>query len=177
MHENTEEIVIEFSKKKQLRIGLFYLLFIMAAVLFTYIILNAKTIKIWYLLFSIMLTGISVVIFLKNLAHILNRDRAGLILNRDGILFKGTMAGRKAGLIKWQDVELLTKEKIYRSEFIFLKLKDPEKYVDKMMRGEVRERIIKNGIGITNDELKIDLSTMEKLIHEYYTKYKQTPRP
>jgi hypothetical protein len=165
------ETVINFDSKKRSRILLFGIAMTIAALVFVYyMVVIAAVIKIYYVLLFLLLAGMSIYMLVAGIRDKMDKDKSGLVLNEEGIVFKGTPVARKIGFIKWADVESLATGKVYGSSFIFLKLSDPKKYLQHIS-AQVQANIITQGVGITNNELTIEFSELKSLIEQYYYQF------
>ena len=168
------EKIIEFNTKKQIKIlflggiVIVFCLFILYNMIFV-----APKIKIFYVIGMLLISSTATYYLILALKSIFSKDKRGLILNSNGIYFKGTSNGSKIGQINWTDIKSLQTGKIYGSNFVTLKLFNAEKYIQNLdIDLKSKEYIINNGVVITNDELSINFEEMKILITKYYNESK-----
>lgn len=167
-----KEQIIEFNTKKQIKILILGAIIIAFCLFFLYnMIFVAPKIKIFYVLGMLLIASTATYYLVLALKSILSKDKIGLILNSTGIHFKGTSNGSKIGQINWTDIKSLGTAKAYKSNFIVLKLYNPENYIQNL-DARSKEFTINNGVFITNDELSINFEEMKILITEYFNRNK-----
>ena len=72
-----------------------------------------------------------------------------------------------AGAYPWSEIASIGKVNYY-GQHIYIKLKHPEKYVNQL-KGMGKDF---TGIYLNDSELEISFEELEKLIHEYFQKYR-----
>ena len=167
-----KETVVNFDNKKRVKTMLSGVLLIIACLAFAYLMVAvASRIRIFHVLGMIVCAGFGVFMLIGGIRSMRDKDKAGLILSSAGIDFKGTPNARKIGQIAWKDITSLSVGNAYGSSFVFLKLQNPDKYIRKISP-QLRQNIISQGVGITNNELSIDFEEMKNLIEKYYHQFK-----
>ena len=78
-----------------------------------------------------------------------------------------TPLGKRVGEIPWSEIASIGKVNYY-GQHIHIKLKHPEKYVNQL-KGMSKDF---TGIYLNDSELEISFEELEKLIHEYFQKYR-----
>ena len=96
-----------------------------------------------------------------------NKKNEGVILTLDYLKSNATPLGKRVGEIPWSEIASIGKVNYY-GQHIHIKLKHPEKYVNQLkgMRKDF------TGIYLNDSELEITFEELEKLIHEYFQKYR-----
>ena len=99
----------------------------------------------------------------------LRKSNEGVILTPEYLESHTNTVGKEVGKILWSDIASVERKKFY-GVLIHIKLKDPQKYVDRIKDKELRKGF--EGIHMDNSELQISFEELEKLIHEYFQKYR-----
>ena len=96
-----------------------------------------------------------------------NKKNEGVILTPDYLKSNATPLGKRVGEIPWSEIASIGKVNYY-GQHIHIKLKHPEKYVNQLkgMRKDF------TGIYLNDSELEITFEELEKLINEYFQKYR-----
>ena len=94
----------------------------------------------------------------------LRKSNEGVILTPEYLESHTNTVGKEVGKILWSDIASVERKKFH------IKLKDPQKYVDRIKDKELRKGF--EGIHMDNSELQISFEELEKLIHEYFQKYR-----
>lgn len=172
LNENeTTKINFDNSKRRKiLFIGVGVLIF---CALFIGLIIAADVIKIFYLAMFIVILVATIVILIKSAREMNSKDQVGLLLNPMGITFKGTSAAKKMGQICWVDIENLEGKEVYRTKQLYLKLKNPQKYIKEISKIE----LVNNGVFINATELKISFEELISLTAKYLDKYGKASSP
>lgn len=167
------ETIIEFNNKKRLK-NLSIGIIISLVCLFSayYMIAIATKIRLFPAAMMLLLGGIGIYFSVIAIKDILKKEHAGLILNSQGILFKGTSAAREIGLVKWSAIQSVSIGKAYGTSFILLKLQRPDDYIQNLP-AQVQNRIRTNGMVVSADELSTDLNKLKNHIDEYYRQFGQ----
>lgn len=80
---------------------------------------------------TIFITGLASVLFFGLVAVVVFRKlsdkKAGLIINREGIL--DNSSGVSAGLVLWTDIEKIEVRKVVNQKFLMVMVKNPEDYI------------------------------------------------
>lgn len=167
-----KETIIPFDNSKRGKLILFAVLLFIASSLFAYyMVFQAQKIQVTSAILMLLCAVAGICMVVAGLKSVASKDKTGLILNADGVIFKGTPVARKIGLIRWADIQSLAVGKVYNSSFIFLKLKNPDIYLQDIS-GQVRQNIITMGVGITNDQLSIDFKELKGLIEQYHSQFR-----
>jgi len=77
-----------------------------------------------------------------------------------------TPLGKRVGEIAWSEIASIEKANYY-GQHIYIKLKHPEKYVNRL-KGMSKDF---TGIYLNDSELEISFEELEKLIIDYFLKY------
>ncbi|SHG18961.1 STM3941 family protein [Pedobacter caeni] len=167
------ETIIEFNNKKRL-IHLFLGVIITLVCLFSayYMIAIATKIRLFPAAMMLMLGGMGIYFSVIAVKDMLKKEHAGLILNSEGILFKGTSAAREIGLVKWSAIQSVSLGKAYGASFIFLKLQRPDDYIQNLP-AQVQNMIRTNGMAVSAGELSTDLNKLKDHIDQYYRQFGQ----
>ncbi|PUV25348.1 STM3941 family protein [Sphingobacterium athyrii] len=167
------EIIIEFDNKKRLKLVCLGVVFTVAALAFAYyIFFVAEKIRIAHGTMMLMLGCLGIYFIIVGLKSLFDKDRTGLILNSDGIHFKGTPLGKAIGLIKWNAVQSVSEGIAHRSPFVSLKLQNPEDHIQNLS-SQLQQFVISNGIAVTADQLAVDFNELKSLIADYHQRYRQ----
>ncbi|GGG95862.1 hypothetical protein GCM10007415_33870 [Parapedobacter pyrenivorans] len=160
-----------FNRKKRLKLLTAGLLLVVMGGAMLYVSSQAGRIKTGYVLVfaGVMVGGSSMA--LAQLFSLINRKQAGLELDADGLLFKGTTLGRTIGKIKWRDIAAIQTGRAHGSNQLFVKLAVPERYAAKTANRQVRKIRSACGLSLNADELDIDFHEMETFIMQYYHHY------
>lgn len=100
-------------------------------------------------------------------------NKPGLIIDRNGITDNTNFSS--IGLIKWSDITGIGKEKVLSTEFLLIKVKNPENYIEKsnpMKKISLKQNMNVYGtpITITANGLECSFEELEQLINENYNK-------
>ncbi|RQO30770.1 hypothetical protein DBR32_08580 [Taibaiella sp. KBW10] len=163
-----KETIINFDNKKRGKTLIFGIALVVASLLFVYyLVAFAPKIEIYYLLLFLLCAGMGTYMLIVGIKNYRDKDRSGLILNAEGLVFKGTPVARKIGLVKWADITSLSTGKVFGSSFVFLKLKNPEQYLQQVAP-QIQKSILAHGLGVTDNELDIDFAGLQNLLEQYY---------
>jgi hypothetical protein len=167
------ETIIEFDNKKRSKSILFAVVFTIIPLIFAYyIFFVAEKISIVHGTMMLVLTGLGCYCLIGGVKSLFDKDRTGLLLNANGILYKGTPVGIKAGTVKWSAIQSVSTGRVHGINFVFLKLHNPENYIQQFSP-QVQQYVLENGIAISADQLSLDFNELKKLIEEYYEIYKR----
>ncbi len=167
------QTVIPFDTKKRLKNLLLGIVLLAGGAIFTYYdLFVADRIEVIYAALSIMVTVAALIMIVIAVRDLLRKDKAGLILDAEGISFRGTPVGRKAGHIAWRDIIEITEGKVSKEKFLFLKLADPSKYLN-AVSATPRKIPEERGVPVGNSELEISFREMRELIERYYAESRQ----
>ena len=171
---NEKEITtIDFDNSKRKKIIIYGIIIIIFCAVFIALIISADVIKIFYLAMLILILVITAVVLFKSAREMNIKDQVGLILNQAGITFNGTSSARKIGEVSWIDIENLEVREVYKTKQLYLKLKNPQKYIKEISKIE----LVNNGIFINATELKISFEELTSLITKYLNKYGEASSP
>ena len=161
--------IIPFSKKKMLKLTGLYILIMLGIAAIIVFILSADRISLYYLALFVVLFIIGTYLFYKHIQELWrsNKKNEGVILTPDYLKSNATPLGKRVGEIPWKEIASIGKVNYY-GQHIHIKLKHPEKYVNQLkgMRKDF------TGIYLNDSELEITFEELEKLIHEYFQKYR-----
>lgn len=121
---------------------------------------------------GIIIFGFASVLLLKKLID----KKSGLILSEQGIYDNASSSG--VGLIEWEDIESIVVIDKESERGIVIKVTDHEKYIarikNKLVKINMRASIkwYESPIIITAANLEIDDDELQKLITQYYQKFK-----
>ena len=167
------ETIIEFDNKKRLKLLVFGIVFTIAALTFAYyIFFVAQRINITFGTLMLMMGCLGCYGLISGTKSMFDKDRTGLILNADGIHFKGTALGTAIGLIKWTAVQSVSEGVAHRAPFVALKLRDPEGHIQNLS-SQLQQFVISNGLVVTADQLSVDFNELKNLITDYHQQYRQ----
>ncbi len=101
--------------------------------------------------------------------------KPGLIINKDGIIDNSNFSS--VGLISWSDILNIESKKVVSSDFLLLKVKNPEEYISRvsyLKRILLRKNFetYNTPITITSAGLECNFKELEKIILDNYLKYK-----
>ena len=172
LNEN-EVTTINFDNSKRRKniiigVGLMFL-----CAVFIGLIVSADVIKIFYLAIFVVIFVTIAVLLIKVVREINSKDQVGLVLNREGITFNGTIAAKKIGKIHWTDIESLELKEVYRTKQLYLKLKNPQKYIKEISKIE----LVNNGLFINATELNLSFEELTNLTAKYLNKYGESGAP
>ena len=161
--------IIPFSKKKMLKLTGLYILIMLGIAAIIVFILSADRISLYYLALFVVLFIIGTYLFYKHIQELWrsNKKNEGLILTPEYLKSNVNPLGKWVGEIPWSEIASIGKVNYY-GQHIHIKLKHPEKYVNQLkgMRKDF------TGIYLNDSELEISFEELEKLIHEYFQKYR-----
>ncbi len=169
-----EETIIKFNRNKRLRLLFFSLIIIIVVVLYGYYMVYIKN------RFGIMSIGLCVLGFLAGIwslysvsKSILSNDQDGLIVNTNGIHFKGTSLGRNVGVVNWKDVNSISVRTVLATKFVVLYLDNVAAYKARLTPNVAHNSNLAEGFPISADELSIDYDNLNRLIINYYNENKK----
>jgi len=114
---------------------------------------------------GILFFGLCFVYIAKKLAD----NNPGLIINSDGIT--DNSSGVSAGLIPWKDINEITKETIANQDFLVIKVKNPEEYINrqtgliKRKAMEMNYKSFGSPINISSNGLKCNFNELYQIIN------------
>ncbi len=160
--------IIPFSKKKMLKLTGLYILVMLGIAAIIVFILSADRIKIFYLALFVVLFIAGAYLFYKHIQELwcLNKKNEGVILTSEYLKSNVTPLGKRVGEIAWSEIASIGKANYY-GQHIYIKLKHPEKYVNRV-KGMSKDF---TGIYLNDSELEISFEELEKLIIDYFLKY------
>ena len=104
--------------------------------------------------------------------------KAGLIIDENGITENSNASS--IGLIEWNDISEIKTEQVMSTKFLLIKVKNPEKYIEKAKNG-IKAKLMKTNmrmygtpISIATNTLKYDFIALEKLIQTEFNMNKNT---
>lgn len=106
--------------------------------------------------------------FVKDLIA-LRKSNEGVILTPEYLESHTNTLGKEVGKILWSDIASVERKKFY-GVLIHIKLKDPQKYVGRIKDKDLQKGF--EGIYMDNSELQISFEELERLINEYFQKYR-----
>lgn len=162
-----KETVIQFNTKKQVIILLFA---VGLAIAIFFVGIYPMFLDHQIRFFSITFFLISCWLVSKGLMSVFSKDKAGLIINSNGIHSKVTSVGKKIGFIPWEDVERLGTTILMGSSFISIVTNKPERYRN-FMFGEKGKKEFDDHhiiINISAQELDIDYEKLKNLLEQYF---------
>ena len=161
--------IIPFSKKKMLKLTGLYILIMLGIAAIIVFILSADRISLYYLALFVVLFIIGTYLFYKHIQELWrsNKKNEGLILTPEYLKSNVNPLGKWVGEIPWSEIAAIGKVDYY-GQHIHIKLKHPEKYVNQL-KGMSKDF---TGIYLNDSELEITFEELEKLIHEYFQKYR-----
>lgn len=168
-----KEINVRFDSRKKFRMLLFFILFeagLMA--LLYYLAFVSRTIYVVYILLLAVIVAIGLWAVVSQIISLFrDSDKAGLTVNSEGVLFKGTKLGRSIGLVPWGDIEGVYEGKMYGADYIFLRFANPAKYVAKVSQN-LHETIETNGLPVSHSELEISYDELRALLSRSFNEMK-----
>ncbi|WP_312553181.1 STM3941 family protein [Empedobacter brevis] len=154
-----------FNTKKRLKLLLrAILLTLFSGGMLTIILLTNPVKVIYVVLFSGLL--------LAGILNMMSKNRTGLELDDNGLLFLGTPLGRKLGRVQWQDIQSIQPAKVYNTNQLLMTFTDLQRYAAKVTNPQSRKIIIENGFPLNADELDISFQDLQTLVTEYYHRYR-----
>ncbi len=169
MLTQNQEVVINYDNKKRKKIILYGFLVTIASAIFIYVIVTATVIKVFYLAMFVLIFGVCLFYIFKTIKEMNSKDQVGLVLNQSWLKFNATTFGKKAGEISWVDIEAIQNHEVYGTKQLYLKLKNPSKYIHEISKIELSN----NGVFINSDELQISAEDLEKLVRDSFNRYNQ----
>ena len=161
-------IIIPFSKKKMVKLLGLYILVMLGIAAIIFFILSADSINLFYLMLFIVLFIAGTYLFYKHIQELWSSNKnEALILTPEYLKSNVTPLGKRVGEIAWSEIASIEKANYY-GQHIYIKLKHPEKYVNRL-KGMSKDF---TGIYLNDSELEISFEELEKLIHEYFQKYR-----
>lgn len=164
-------MIIPFSTKKKIKYVIFSALLIPVAVGLVILFLSGHKIRVYLLGASLgLLAGCIYILYqlVKELIA-LRKSNEGVILTPEYLESHTNTVGKEVGKILWSDIASVERKKFY-GVLIHIKLKDPQKYVDRIKDKDLRKGF--EGIHMDNSELQISFEELERLINEYFQKYR-----
>ena len=164
-------MIIPFSTKKKIKYLFLSILLIPIAIGMIVLSLSSHKIRISLLGISLgLLAGCIYILYqlVKELIA-LRKSNEGVILTPEYLESHTNTVGKEVGKILWSDIASVERKKFY-GVLIHIKLKDPQKYVDRIKDKDLRKGF--EGIHMDNSELQISFEELEKLINEYFQKYR-----
>lgn len=174
-----ETINISLSKKKILLFIFGSLVFVILGILFTIFPDKFTTLLIRNILL-IRLIGIIAVLFFGFALITLTRKvlfdkNLGIIINEKGIIDNSSFVA--VGLIKWEDIISIEKSKVRSTNFLLIKVKKPENYIDN--QNPIKSKLLKANyksydtpISISSNFISCNFNQLEKLILNRFEQYK-----
>ena len=162
-------IIIPFSKKKMVKLTGLYILVMLGIAAIIFFIISADRISLYYLALFVVLFIAGAYLFYKHIQELWhsNKKNEGVILTPDYLKSNATPLGKRVGEIAWSEIASIGRANYY-GQHIYIKLKHPEKYVNRL-KGMSKDF---TGIYLNDSELEITFEELEKLIHEYFQKYR-----
>ncbi|MEO5911605.1 MAG: STM3941 family protein [Pelobium sp.] len=167
MLNQNETTTIEFDNSKRRKNVLIGIGLILFCAVFIFIIATADVVKITYLTFFIVMLVCILVMVGKSVIDMNSKNQVGLVLSQTGITFNGTSAAKKIGEISWTAIETLEKHEVHSTKQLYLKLKNPQKYIKEKSKIEMAN----NGVFVNATELKINFEELISLTNDYLDKY------
>ena len=164
---NSDETIIEFDNAKRKKIIFIPIGIIAFSVAMIALIVTAEKIKLFYLSMFILVIFATIYFLIKLIKSINNDEKVGLMLNDKTLKFNGTPLAKSVGEVSWSDVESLSSSVQFGTQQIYVKLKNPSKYILKLSGNQMAD----NGFFINASELKISAEALEKLLLTYFEKY------
>lgn len=160
-------IIIPFSKKKMVKLTGIYILIMLGIAAIIVFILSADRIKIFYLALFVVLFIAGAYLFYKHIQELWSsKKNEGVILTSEYLKSNVTPLGKRVGEIAWSEIASIGRANYY-GEHIYIKLKHPEKYANRL-KGMSKDF---TGIYLNDSELEISFQELEKIINEYFEKY------
>lgn len=172
LNEN-EVTTINFDNSKRRKNMLIGVGVMLLCAVFIGLIVSADVIKIFYLAIFVVILIIIAVMLIKAVREIKSKNQVGLVLSQGGITFNGTTSAKKIGQISWTDIESLETKEVYRTKQLYLKLKNPQKYIKEISKIE----LVNNGVFINATELKISFEELTSLTAKYLDEYGEASVP
>ncbi len=103
-------------------------------------------------------------------------NKNGILIDKDGI--HDFSSGVSAGLILWEDILGYTIQGVAKESFLFIKVKNPEFYINRKsnfisrIAMKANHKFYKTPIHIPARTIKCDLIELKKYIDHYYISYK-----
>ena len=159
--------IIPFSKKKMLKLTGLYILIMLGIAAIIFFILSADRISLYYLALFVVLFIAGTYLFYKHIQELWgSKKNEGVILTSEYLKSNVTPLGKRVGEIPWSEIASIGRANYY-GEHIYIKLKQPEKYVNQL-KGMSKDF---TGIYLNDSELEISFEELEKIINEYFSKY------
>ena len=159
--------IIPFSKKKMVKLTGIYILIMLGIAAIIFFILSADSINLFYLMLFIVLFIAGTYLFYKHIQELWRSNKnEALILTSEYLKSNVTPLGKRVGEIAWSEIASIEKANYY-GQHIYIKLKHPEKYVNRL-KGMSKDF---TGIYLNDSELEISFEELEKLIIDYFLKY------
>ena len=173
MQNKKESITVDFDNSKRKKIIVYGLVIILFCAVFIGIILTANIIKIFYLAMFVLILVITLGVLIKSVKEMNSKNQVGLVLTHSGITFNGTSAAKKIGEIDWREIESLELKEAFRTKQLYLKLKNPQKYIQQQSKIELANK----GVFINATELKVSFEELTSLTNDYLNKYGEASSP
>lgn len=177
--QHMELINITLSKKKITLAIIGSLLFVVLGLLFTAFPDRFTTLLIRNVLL-IRLIGIIATLFFGFVLITLTRKvffdkNLGIIINEEGIIDNSSFVG--VGLIKWEDITSIEKSKVSSTNFLLIKVKNPEHYINTPNR--IKSNLLKANyksygtpISISSNFVRCSFAQLENIILNSFEKYR-----
>ncbi len=163
-----KEIIVNFDKKKKFKLLFQFLGISVISIIIIFIISNSKTIFVNYLFIFYIILIATLVMSIKLLFDVIRKPKMGLKIDDKGLLFLGTLTGKKIGEVKWKDIEEISQYDAYGVNNYYIKLKSPKKYIKNKSNNEM----LNSGLMINASEIEITYQKLGNLLEEYHNKYK-----
>ncbi len=165
------ETIVTFDSKKRLKLVLYGLVITVLAALFAYyIFFVAEKIRLFHGILMFVMSYLGFCFLFAGIKSLFDNDRIGLLLDAEGIRYKGTPIGKKIGIVKWNAIQSLSTGAVHGVNFVFLKLRNPEDYMHDLPP-QLQQHVTTNGIVVSDDQLSLDFNELQKLIEEYHQWY------
>ncbi len=164
---NSDQTIIQFDNSKRKKVIFVPIAVIAFSVVMLAIILTAEKIKIYYLAIFVLLIFACIYLLINMIKSINSNDKVGLLLNDRILKFNGTSLAKSVGEVSWSDVESLSSSVQFGTQQIYVKLKNPSKYIVKLSGNHMAD----GGFFINESELKISAAALENLLRTYFEKY------
>ena len=159
--------IIPFSKKKMVKLTGIYILIMLGIAAIIFFIISGDRISLYYLALFVVLFIAGAYLFYKHIQELWRSNKnEALILTSEYLKSNVTPLGKRVGEIAWSEIASIEKANYY-GQHIYIKLKHPEKYVNRL-KGMSKDF---TGIYLNDSELEISFEELEKLIIDYFLKY------
>lgn len=139
-----------------------------------YMLFESRVIRIYWLIFIVIGAAFGAYMSLKQLFDMLFKaDRTALVLNDKGILFNGTLLGRKVGFVEWGDVATMYVDTTFGQKGVYLRLGN-NKYYENISNSAMIKTLHDKGLPVMTGEMKIkNVNELDELISKYFKAYKE----